>query len=157
MAFKKWIWTPQKVYFIGYLELRQSFVQLQYIWIVNDHGYLHSNNSTLELLGVALHGAQKSFSFPRYLSQGFSYTPSLWKVPIFNLKPWTSPWRSFVSEWRAYLQWKKCSSRATVWAWSIDVYLSVTIAKEHRKFLMLVWQGRTFQFTYLPFSLCSAP
>jgi len=37
-----------------------------------------------------------------------------------------------------------------------DAYLLVAIVKEHKKFLRFVWQGRTFQFTCLPFGLCSA-
>jgi len=36
-----------------------------------------------------------------------------------------------------------------------DPYFLVAIAKEHKKFLRFVWQGRIFQFNGLPFSLCS--
>ena len=38
-----------------------------------------------------------------------------------------------------------------------DAYLSVPIARQHRKFLRFVWEGTTFEFTCLPFGLCSAP
>ena len=38
-----------------------------------------------------------------------------------------------------------------------DAYLSVPIARQHRKFLRFVWEGATFEFTCLPFGLCSAP
>ena len=38
-----------------------------------------------------------------------------------------------------------------------DAYLTVPIAKEHRKYLRFLWDGRIFEFTCLPFGLCSAP
>jgi len=38
-----------------------------------------------------------------------------------------------------------------------DAYLAVPIAKEHRKYLRFLWSGRIFEFTCLPFGLCSAP
>ena len=38
-----------------------------------------------------------------------------------------------------------------------DAYLSVAVAQEHRKYLRFVWEGKTLQFTCLPFSLSSAP
>lgn len=38
-----------------------------------------------------------------------------------------------------------------------DTYLSVPIARQHRKFRRFVWEGTTFEFTHLPFGLCSAP
>ena len=38
-----------------------------------------------------------------------------------------------------------------------DAYLSVAVAKHYRKFLRFVWEGTTYEFTCLPFGLCSAP
>jgi len=38
-----------------------------------------------------------------------------------------------------------------------DAYLSVPIAKQHRKLLRFVWEETTYEFTCLPFGLCSAP
>jgi len=38
-----------------------------------------------------------------------------------------------------------------------DAYLSVSIAQEDRKYLRFLWDGRIFEFTCLPFGLCSAP
>ena len=46
------------------------------------------------------------------------------------------------------------------WMCSVDLkdaYLSVAIAKHHRKYLRFVWEGTTYEFTCLPFGLCSAP
>ena len=37
-----------------------------------------------------------------------------------------------------------------------DAYLSVPIAKQHRKFLRFVWEEITYKFTCLLFGLCSA-
>ena len=37
------------------------------------------------------------------------------------------------------------------------LYLSVAIAESHRKFLRFTWEGTTYEFTCLPFGLCSAP
>ena len=33
-----------------------------------------------------------------------------------------------------------------------DAYLSVSITRQHRKFLSFMWEGTTFKFTCLPFS-----
>ena len=38
-----------------------------------------------------------------------------------------------------------------------DAYLSVAIVQEHQRFLRFMWNGRIFEFTCLPFGLCSAP
>ena len=38
-----------------------------------------------------------------------------------------------------------------------DVYLSVAICRDLRKYLRFIWEWKTFQFTCLPFGLCSAP
>jgi len=38
-----------------------------------------------------------------------------------------------------------------------DAYLSVAIVQEHQRFLRFIWNGRIFEFTCLPFGLCSAP
>ena len=38
-----------------------------------------------------------------------------------------------------------------------DAYLTVPIFQEHQKFLRFCWKNRIFQFTCLPFGLCSAP
>ena len=46
------------------------------------------------------------------------------------------------------------------WICSLDLkdgYLAVPIAKEHCKYLCFLWNGRIFEFTCLPFGLCSAP
>jgi len=46
------------------------------------------------------------------------------------------------------------------WMCSVDLkdaYLLVAIAKQHRKYLRFVWEGITYEFTCLPFGLCSAP
>ena len=37
-----------------------------------------------------------------------------------------------------------------------DAYLSVAVSKDHRKYLRFIWKRKTFQFTCLPFGLCSA-
>jgi len=37
-----------------------------------------------------------------------------------------------------------------------DAYHSVSIAKEHRKYLRFIWNGQIFEFTCLPFGLSSA-
>ena len=38
-----------------------------------------------------------------------------------------------------------------------DVYYSVPIAQEHRKYLQFKFQGVTYEYQYLPFGLSSAP
>jgi len=38
-----------------------------------------------------------------------------------------------------------------------DAYLSVSITKEHRRYLRFLWDGRIFEFAWLPFGLCNAP
>ena len=38
-----------------------------------------------------------------------------------------------------------------------EAYLSVIIAKQHGNFLRFVWEETTYEFTCLPFGLCSAP
>ena len=46
------------------------------------------------------------------------------------------------------------------WMCSIDLkdaYLSISIAQEHRRYLRFTWRGNTYEFTCLPFELCSAP
>ena len=46
------------------------------------------------------------------------------------------------------------------WTCSVDLkdaYLSVAIAESHRKFLRFIWEDTTYEFTCLPFGLCSAP
>ena len=38
-----------------------------------------------------------------------------------------------------------------------DAYFSVSVAKEHRKFLRFLWQAKVYEFTCLPFGLACAP
>ena len=38
-----------------------------------------------------------------------------------------------------------------------DVYLSVSVSLEDRKYLCFIWDGRMYKFTYLPFGLCCVP
>ena len=38
-----------------------------------------------------------------------------------------------------------------------DAYLSVPIAKQHRKYLSFRWKGVNYKFKTLPFGLASAP
>ena len=38
-----------------------------------------------------------------------------------------------------------------------DAYLSVATCRDHRKYLRFIWEGKIFQFTCIPFGLCSAP
>lgn len=38
-----------------------------------------------------------------------------------------------------------------------DAYLSVSVTQEHRKYLRFIWDDRMYEFTCLPFGLCSAP
>ena len=50
--------------------------------------------------------------------------------------------------------------RCNDWMCSVDLkdaYLSVPIAEQHRRFLRFVWDEITYEFTCLPFGLCSAP
>ena len=46
------------------------------------------------------------------------------------------------------------------WMCSIDLkdaYLSVSISQEHRRYLRFTWKKTMYEFTCLPFGLCSAP
>lgn len=38
-----------------------------------------------------------------------------------------------------------------------DAYLSVSVTQEHRQYLRVIWGGQMYEFTCLPFGLCSAP
>ena len=50
--------------------------------------------------------------------------------------------------------------QASDWMCSIDLkdaYLSVSISQEHRRYLRFTWMETMYEFTCLPFGLCSAP
>jgi len=38
-----------------------------------------------------------------------------------------------------------------------DAYHSVAISKEHRRYFRFIWKGQIYEFTCLPFGLCSTP
>ena len=79
--------------------------------------------------------------------------------PVVNLKPLNC----FVQKFHFKMEGSgmiKDLLRKGDWMCTLDLkdaYLSVAIVQEHRRFLRFMWNGRIFEFTCLPFGLCSAP
>ena len=79
--------------------------------------------------------------------------------PVINLKPLNA----FIQ--KSHFKMEGVSMIKDVlqpgdWMCSLDLkdaYLSVSITKEHQRYLRFLWEGRIFEFTCLPFGLCSAP
>ncbi len=79
--------------------------------------------------------------------------------PIVNLKPLNSfvRYEHFKMEG---LETVKSLVRKGDWLVKLDLkdaYLTIPIFPAHQKYLRFKWGGRIFQFTCLPFGLCSAP
>ena len=100
-------------------------------------------------------------------SQSDQFTSRLFVVPkkdgslrpVINLKPLNSHMDNQHFKMEGIHKVKELL-REGDWMCSVDLkdaYLSVAIAESHRKFLRFVWEGTTYEFTCLPFGLCSAP
>ena len=79
--------------------------------------------------------------------------------PVINLKPLNCFLKNHHFKMEGIGKVKELLMRRD-WLCTVDLkdaYLSVPIAKHHRKFLRFVWEGTTFKFTCLLFGLCSAP
>ena len=79
--------------------------------------------------------------------------------PVINLKPLNSHMKNQHFKMEGIHKVKELLRRGD-WMCSVDLkdaYLSVPIAESHRKFLRFIWEGTTYEFTCLPFGLCSAP
>ena len=79
--------------------------------------------------------------------------------PVINLKPLNTYMANHHFKMEGILKVKDLLKKGD-WMCSVDLkdaYLSVAIAEHHRKFLRFVWEGNTYEFTCLPFGLCSAP
>ena len=79
--------------------------------------------------------------------------------PVFNLKPLNQFIKKEHFKMEGMMTVKELVLKQD-WFCTMDlkdVYLSVAIRRDHRKYLRFIWEGKTFQFTCLPFSLCSAP
>ena len=79
--------------------------------------------------------------------------------PVINLRPLNH----FVQKYNFKMEGTgmlRDLLQASDWMCSIDlkdVYLSVSIYQEHRRYLRFTWMGNTYEFTCLPFGLISAP
>jgi len=79
--------------------------------------------------------------------------------PEINLKPLNTFMANHHFKMEG-ISWVKELLKEGDWMCSVDLkdaYLLVAIAKQHRKYLRFVWEGITYEFTCLPFGLCSAP
>jgi len=79
--------------------------------------------------------------------------------PVINLKPLNG----FVQKQHFKMEGSRMVKdllQPGDWMCSLDLkdaYHSVSIAKEHRKYLRFIWNGKIYEFTCLPFGLSSAP
>lgn len=79
--------------------------------------------------------------------------------PVFNLRPLNQFIKKCHFKMEGMTTVKELVQKED-WFCTIDLkdaYLSVAVNKDHRKYLRFMWAGKTFQFTCLPFGLCSAP